>query len=381
MSSRERVYASLEGRPVDRFPVTSLYHQLYRMDHFSELTGLPGWRMHEWLCASPEGYLELFEGMQGKTPFELLQPHEAPDRETRDALEFLERDGHGWRRDKRTGDLEPVGEATVSGHATDYQANETQYVFSEEDVQSRMKVTRAEEMIARGRNDYARAVVERYGDDQFIITGGVVGTFYQCHQHVGLMNLMMVALEQPGLVEYLSQTVLEQNIETIRCLAAAGGDAIYIDDAMTTNDLISVGMFERLSLPYMREMVAEIHSLGLKAILIYFGGVADRLEQIASLGADALCVEASMKGYVNDIGEIAESIGDRITLLGNLDPVGVLEQAGDQALERVVLQQVAAGRKARGFIVSTASPITPGTPLSRVRRFLDLARQHGVGER
>jgi hypothetical protein len=31
MTSRERVHAALEGREVDRFPVTSLYHFLYRM--------------------------------------------------------------------------------------------------------------------------------------------------------------------------------------------------------------------------------------------------------------------------------------------------------------------------------------------------------------
>jgi hypothetical protein len=37
-------------------------------------------------------------------------------------------------------------------------------------------------------------------------------------------------------------------------------------------------------------MVKEIHHLGHKAILIYFGGIADRLEQIASIGADALQV-------------------------------------------------------------------------------------------
>jgi len=124
-------------------------------------------------------------------------------------------------------------------------------------------------------------------------------------------------------------------------------------------------------------MVAAIHRLGHQAILIYFGGVMDRLEQIAALGADALLVEASMKGYVNDIGEIAARIGDRVTLFGNLDPVGVLQEGSDAAVEAEVRRQVAAGRRARGFIVSPASPITPATPLARVQRFLALARDLG----
>ncbi len=108
---------------------------------------------------------------------------------------------------------------------------------------------------------------------------------------------------------------MEQNIENIRYIANAGGDAIYIDDAMTTSDMISLKHFERFSIPFMKEMVDEIHRLGHKAIIIYFGGIADRLEKIASIGADGLSMETSMKNYVNNIEEIAEKIGDKVSLL------------------------------------------------------------------
>jgi uroporphyrinogen-III decarboxylase len=157
-------------------------------------------------------------------------------------------------------------------------------------------------------------------------------------------------------------------------LAAAGGDAIYIDDAMSTCDMISPAMFERFSLPYVTEMVREIHRLGHKAILIYFGGVMDRLEQIASTEADALCMECSMKNYTNDIGEVAERVGSRMTLFSNIDPVAVLQDGTDEQLAAEVCRQAAAGRAARGLVISTASPITPSTPLSRVRRFIELGQ-------
>jgi uroporphyrinogen decarboxylase len=128
-------------------------------------------------------------------------------------------------------------------------------------------------------------------------------------------------------------------------------------------------------------MVREIHRLGHKAILIYFGGVTDRIEQIASTGADGVSVETSMKGYVNDIADIAARVGDRLTLFGNIDPVGVLERGRDEELEVEIIRQVAAGRECgRGFIICTGSPITPGTPLSRVQRFIELAHRHGARE-
>ena len=91
--------------------------------------------------------------------------------------------------------------------------------------------------------------------------------------------------------------------------------------------------------------------------------------------------EASMKGYVNDTAEIARRIGDRMALFSNIDPVGVLQNGTDALLEAEIRRQVQAGRHARGFILNTASPITPATPLARVRRFVELGRQIGSDDR
>jgi uroporphyrinogen-III decarboxylase len=108
--------------------------------------------------------------------------------------------------------------------------------------------------------------------------------------------------------------------------------------------------------------------------VIYFGGVMDRLEQIAATGADGFSMETTMKAFVNDIGAIARRIGGRITLFGNIDPLGVLEQGADEALEAEMRRQAEAGRLGRGFVMCTGSPITPRTPLSRVRRFIELGQ-------
>jgi hypothetical protein len=48
MNQKQRARAALAGEPVDRYPVTALYNMLYYQDHFSELTGLPAWKMHAW---------------------------------------------------------------------------------------------------------------------------------------------------------------------------------------------------------------------------------------------------------------------------------------------------------------------------------------------
>lgn len=375
MTSKERVHAALEGKAVDRFPVAALYCQLYHQDHFAELTGRPQWELHRWLYAEPQEHLALYRQMVEQAPFEILQPQHAPSCEARENTEFVQRQGRVYRHDKRTDTYTSL--ESVSGHPIDYTANETQHVFDIADAETKVKVTRADELIATGVNDYVEAAVAAFGSDHFILSGGVVGTLWACHSYVGLTNLLGMLIEQPDLIDYLCWKGLEQNLEIIRQLAAAGGDAIFIDDAFGTNDVISVAHYERFCLPTMKEMVREIHAVGHKAISIYYGGVADRLEEIASIGADGLLVETSMKGYTNDLSDIASKIGDRVTLFGNIDPIGVLQDGTDEELEAEIKRQVAAGRNARGFVVSPASPITPGTPLTRVRRFIELAQRHG----
>jgi len=85
-------------------------------------------------------------------------------------------------------------------------------------------------------------------------------------------------------------------------------------------------------------------------------------------------MEASMKHYVNDIDQVVDRIGDRVTLLGNIDPLRVLQDGSDDELRAEMKRQVAAGSRGRGFLLGTGSPVTPATPLARVQRYLELGR-------
>lgn len=373
MTGKARARAALAGEPVDRFPVTALYNFLYHQDHFAELTGRPAWELHRWLSEPPEEHMATYRTMLEQAPFEILQPQGAPSREQRENIEYVFHDGVPCRRDTRTGEYAPLA-TPGSGHALDYAANETRHVFDRADVNERVRATPADALRASGTFDYLDAMVAEYGEEQYIISGGVVGTIYSSSGHVGQTNLFVMLIEEPELVDYLCGKILEQNIEVIRALAASGGDAIYIDDSTATSDMISAAHYERFSLPYLREMVREVHRLDQQAIVLYFGGVMDRLEQIAATGADALSMETSMKGYVNDIGAIAGRIGGQVSLFGNIDPVGALQDGTDAELAAEVARQAAAGRRARGFVTCTGSPITPGTPPARVQRLIELGK-------
>ncbi len=198
-TNKERIHSSLEGKPVDRMPVTVLYNQLYFMDHFSELTGKETWEMYKWLNADPEEHIKIYEEMIRKAPFEILQPQSALPRYVRENIEFIIKDEKVYRYEKKEGHFTEVITKTVSGHATDYYSNQTQYIFDKSDIEKYVKIHKAEDMISSGCNDYVTAVVEKFGKEHFILSGGVVGTLYLCHQYVGLTNLYYMLIEKPEL--------------------------------------------------------------------------------------------------------------------------------------------------------------------------------------
>ncbi len=377
MTARQRVFAALAGQRVDRLPVTLNYQQLVIEDRFCALTGRPEHERIRWLNGDPAEHARILRGIVEDLGCDVaLARHWAPTRAERADRAVVQRDGRWWLHQRGEDRWDEISEHP--GHARDYAANETCHVQSCADLDARIPLVSAEERLASGGLDYARATVAACGDSHYVITGGLEGVVYRSSDHFGLTNLFYAMKDTPELVDHCCRRIHANHLETIRALAACGGDAIYIDDATATSDMISKRDYERFSLPYLREQVAVAKSLGMQVWLIYFGAIADRIDLIADTGADLLMCECSMKGFVNDIGDYARRVGGRIALASNIDPVQMIQNADDATLDAEIRRQVEALRPAKGAILAPASPVTPSTSPARLRWFLDRCRIHGA---
>lgn len=375
MTPKARMNAVLEGKPVDRLPVTVPYTFLVQDDHWNELTGLPIEKYYEWVFSDPDTYVSMHEIFREKLPFDIFQIRSTGNWEKNwEGVRCVKKDNKLYLYNEKTGQSK---EAPSNPHHLSPPANETQLVYDKDDINRLVKITSAEKLMERIHYQYAKKAVERFGKDQFMLIEGILGTFYHCHFYTGLTNLYTLVYDDPNLMEYLSSKLLEKTVEYIRAYGNIGADAMYIDDAMTTNDMISVKLYEKFSMPYISQIVKEIKNHGMKTVIIYFGGVADRIEHIISTGVDALIMESSMKGFVNDIESIAQQIKGRICLYGNIDPVKIIENSCDELLYEEIKKQAEIGKKSGRFVISTGSPITPGTPLSRIQKYIEYARELG----
>jgi uroporphyrinogen-III decarboxylase len=189
--------------------------------------------------------------------------------------------------------------------------------------------------------------------------------------------MTMVAL-RPDLVLYAARRILRHRIAHIHALAAMGMEAVWIEECCT--DQISPKNFAAVNVPVLRECVDEIRRCGMKSIYYFCGNSMDRLDLLLSVGADGLHFEESKKGFVIELEQLVKKIQGRCTLFGNLDSIGVLQDGTEEALRSEVRRQITVGRQnGNRFVMSTGSPITPGTPVERVRLYTDLVREFGAG--
>ena len=143
-------------------------------------------------------------------------------------------------------------------------------------------------------------------------------------------------------------------------------------------DMISPRAYAALNLPFLQQLVAAIRAAGMWSIHYFCGNPAGKWDHLLAAGADALSFEESKKGFVIDIEEVVARTGGRCAVLGNLDAVGLLQNGSEGQLRAEIARQIAAGRRnGSRFIMSLGSPVTPETPVERVRLYCDLAHELG----
>jgi len=230
-----------------------------------------------------------------------------------------------------------------------------------------------ERIVADGRADLACALLQAHGTELYPITE-VYAPLWYLYELWGFEGMMTLIGERPDLVERACPHLTARTLAAVREAAILGAAGVWIWESFT--DMISPQAYEAFSVPGMRRVVEECRHLGIKSIYNFSGNPAGKLDAILSVGADALALEESKKDFVVDINELAAYADGRCTLFGNLDAIGILQNGSDPQLRDAITEQIAAGRRNQNrFVVCLGSPVTPSTPVDRVRLYCDLARE------
>ena len=369
-SPRERVKVALTKGTRTDTPAVLPYLGIFLRDHWEEVTDKPWWAYQ---YGSFDDRCAVLDAMARATGSDWIPVGECAPRAWRDEHEVRAQAAEAALVNTRTGASSPLERPPVSG--AQFQSSKLEpKVHTLADVDACVPVTSAEERDQAGALDFIRHAKSRLGD-RLCLLASVAGPLWRTHGLFGFNRMMTNLVDAPELVQALVARITDAEVERVRAYARAGVDCVWIEDCMTSGDLISRDHFQRLHAPYVAKIVSAIHEGGMKAVYYFCGDPWDRLEDLVATAADALSFEESKKSFEIDIDAVDKAVAGRAAILGNLDAVGVLRDASPAQLRREIKRQLDVGRRTGKFLASLGSPVTPETPASRVRLFTDLVRE------
>ena len=201
-----------------------------------------------------------------------------------------------------------------------------------------------------------------------------VAPFWGCNTLWDFETLMILAVNNPRLLEYACERITKNAICQIKRLKTQGCSMIWIEDCYS--DMLSPVLFERLNIEFVKKIIIAIRNAGMRSIHYFCGNPHGKLDLLLSANADAYSFEESKKGFDIDIIELAKYMRGRHCLFGNIDSIGILQNGSYEDIKRELERQAIAGKlNDDRFVFALGSPVTPLTPMEKVMNFIELARQ------
>jgi len=203
--------------------------------------------------------------------------------------------------------------------------------------------------------DAARFLAKEVGRSH-LVTSYIPGPFTLCGQVLGLERLLDLCIEGDERAVRLVGHCRSLVSPLIEKYAAAGVHNIAILEPSASGSIVSPDYFKRYSLPYLKELVSEIHRSGTKATLHICGKAKPLVEMMASVRADVLSLDSAV-----DLREAKMLVGRRAALMGNVHTTLMLSGTTQQvsAAARDCLDKASSGG---GFILSTGCDTPIETP-------------------
>ncbi len=376
MTGRSKIEAALSPGGTPAVPAVICYEGIYVRDHWDELTDCPWWYQ-----SSPDVEQQLIwrRDVIERTRQDWFSLPACASRAERAATVIEQRaDGvyrvRKHREEKLTRPV--IGGWDPQGVSRQISLDHLPESPGQVDASIRpVDPFDSERFAAEGRGDLAAALLEEFGRKLYPIAH-VSSPLWSCYSLWGFEGMMLLVAERPDLVRRACERLLSHAVRSVRQAAALGAAGIWIEECLT--DMISPAAFEAINVPVLGRLIDEIRNCGMKSIYYYCGDPAGKWESILSLGADALSLEESKKGFTIELADVVRRVGGRFAVLGNLDAVGVLQNGGERQLRDEIEGQIRIGKSnGNRFIMSLGSPVTPSTSVERVARYCSLVQELG----
>jgi uroporphyrinogen decarboxylase len=182
-----------------------------------------------------------------------------------------------------------------------------------------------------------------------------------------MLDLMMGTPEQ---ISCLLDYCLDVTSQFISLMSQTGCHMVSNGDSPAGPEMISSEMYEKYALPYETRLASLAHSKGMKYALHICGNTDVILDKMVSTGADAIDLD-----YKTDIKKIYNAFHDKTTLVGTIDPSGVIALGTPDDVRAKVLEILNVYKGSCRLILNAGCAIPPTTPPVNIKTLIETARE------
>ena len=181
----------------------------------------------------------------------------------------------------------------------------------------------------------AISILRRHVGGKVPVIGKVMGPWTLSYHMAGTQNfLLQIGLGEIDKVNKMIRQLIPATIASARAQFQAGADIVVLADHATGN-LVGPRHYQELLLPIHKELTREIDG---PLILHVCGNCTDRLELFSQAGFDAYHFEWQV-----DAKRAVETVGDRMSLVGNVNNPQALLQGTPEDVYKQARYAIAAG--------------------------------------
>ena len=360
MTGKERLLAALDGKPLDRLPVTT--HHI--MEYFSNK------------YMGGKHYLEFFKEMKMDPIFwvEDWKEFQHPDTWRIERVEVPNPRYLTERLYIHT----PAKTLTMVLQSNQHTTWIAEKLLKEKED---LEVLASYMPVPIANQDVVRKAAAEHPDCLIRGTIACLSPLGQpgCWQDLAMLfdiqDLIMETFDDPDWVHEGLQMIMEKKLQYVDSLEGCPYDLLELGGGHASTTVISPSIFDEFVAPYDSKIIARAHEKGQRIVYHTCGGMMPILEKIADMGPNAMetFTPVDMGGDA-DLAEAKRRLGDRVCMIGGFDQgnhfIHCSEEETRKNVRRCFEEAGAGGR----FILSPSDHFFDADP-ALIKAFADEARQ------
>lgn len=218
-----------------------------------------------------------------------------------------------------------------------------------------------------------RLVCEEVGDRACVIGRADQGPFSLATMIMGMVQFL-TAVGEGDRQEELDR-LLEFSLEVCHRYAVAqmeqGAHLTSIGESIAGPDVCSPADYRRYAWPYEQRLVERLKADGIPVALHICGDATRIVDDMVATGAAVLELD-----YKIDLARVKDATRGRATILGPIDPSGVLALGTPGDVEAAAAEALEVLAPGGGLILGPGCALPPETPAENVHALIEAARAH-----